>query len=300
MGLLYYLSYGAVVVAFAFVTLSLASGLLYVSELIEEHSRLAKSIGQRGIYAIIVLHGVLYLSESLPLSHIAFSAGCHVIYLQNFSQAWPLISLTSPSFIGSCILVIADHFLWFFHFARISQDARHSRSFRGAPPPKGIPGFTEIATFFGICVWAAPLFLFLSLSANDNALPVTTGAPPEGAPGDALKYTQNRVSLLRSILPMRLRPTRTLTSEGILAPHSPSPMPPRSPLLQPLPSPSRYSTLTPPRSPRPRPNELDGQLAASNFKLNTPPKRSMRGISGESTLGQRHSILPEDNIFGSE
>ncbi|KAJ7129436.1 transmembrane adaptor Erv26-domain-containing protein [Mycena epipterygia] len=296
MGLLFYLSYGAVAVAFAFVTLSLASGLLYVSELIEEHSRLAKLIGQRGIYIILVLHGALYLSDSLPLSHIAFSAGCHIVYLQNFSHTWPLISLTSPSFIGSCVLVIADHFLWFFHFARVSQDARHNRSFRGAPPPKGVPGFSEIATFFGICVWAAPLFLFLSLSANDNALPVSTGAAAEGAPRDALPYTQNRVSLFRSIMPMRPRSTRTLTSEGILAPHSPSPIPPRSPLLQPLPSP-RFSTLEPPRSPRARPNDLDAQLAASSFKLHTPPRRSIRG---ESTLGQRRSVLPDENVFGSQ
>lgn len=35
-----------------------------------------------------------------------------------------------------------------------------------------VPNFGEIATFFGICVWLAPLFLFLSLSANDNALPL--------------------------------------------------------------------------------------------------------------------------------
>ncbi|KAJ7284051.1 transmembrane adaptor Erv26-domain-containing protein [Mycena rebaudengoi] len=299
-GLLFYLSYGAVVVAVAFVVLSLASGLLYVSELIEEHSRLAKTIGQRGIYAIIVLHGLLYFSESLPILHVAFSAACHLVYLQNFSHTWPLISLTSLSFIASCVLVIADHFLWFFHFARVTQDARHNRSFRGGLPSQAVPGFTEIATFFGICVWAAPLFLFLSLSANDNALPVTTGSVPDGAPGDALKYTQNRVSLLRSILPgMRPRSSRTLTSEGILAPHAPALIPPKSPLLQPLASP-RYSTLSPPRSPRPRPSELDAQLASSNFKLTSPPRKSVHGRSGESNLGQRRSILPEDNVFDSE
>jgi hypothetical protein len=60
-------SYGAIVASFAFVTLSLgkhaltamrclwlrnlpASGLLYISELIEEHSRTSKVWGQRGIY----------------------------------------------------------------------------------------------------------------------------------------------------------------------------------------------------------------------------------------------------------
>lgn len=29
----------------------------------------------------------------------------------------------------------------------------------------------DIATYFGICVWLVPFYLFLSLSANDNVLP---------------------------------------------------------------------------------------------------------------------------------
>ena len=173
----------------------LASGLLYVSELIEEHSSVAKSIGKRGIYVslycipasnttdlpqvIVILHGVLYFTESLPLRHTLFSVFCHIVYLQNFSYTWPVISLTSLSFIGSCIFVIVDHFLWFFYFARITQEARHpitrTHKYAPAPPAKNVPSFAEIATFFGVCVWLAPLFLFLSLSANDNALPTTAG-----------------------------------------------------------------------------------------------------------------------------
>lgn len=35
----------------------------------------------------------------------------------------------------------------------------------------------DIAAFFGICVWFVPLFLFLSLSANDNALPSLRESP---------------------------------------------------------------------------------------------------------------------------
>lgn len=106
-----------------------------------------------------------------------FSIACHIVYLQNFSDTWPVIPLSAPSFIASCILVVADHFLWFFHFSRISHDARHQRAYRNALTPK-VPGFAEIATFFGICVWLAPLFLFLSLSANDNALPMSSGNFP--------------------------------------------------------------------------------------------------------------------------
>ncbi len=172
----------------------LASGLLYLSELIEEHSRLAKLVGQRITYvrldplcyclsnelinmqAIIVFHVIFYLTDSLPLLHTLFSMACHIVYLQNFSPTWPLISLTSPSFIASCLLVIADHFSWFFYFARMTAEARHSKVYRGITR-HDVLSFTEIASFFGICVWLAPLFLFLSLSANDNALPVTAGKP---------------------------------------------------------------------------------------------------------------------------
>ncbi|KAF9464904.1 transmembrane adaptor Erv26-domain-containing protein [Collybia nuda] len=158
-----------------------ASGLLYVSELIEEYSRLAKAIGQRGIYAIMVLHVIIYFSDSLPLAQTLFSIVCHIVYLQNFSATWPTISLTSISFLASCVFVIADHFLWFFYFSRVTQEARQLRTYRG-PVPK-VHGFSEIAAFFGICVWLAPLFLFLSLSANDNALPVSAGTSFPFIPG---------------------------------------------------------------------------------------------------------------------
>ena len=126
------------------------------------------------IQVIIALHVVFYFTDSLPLMQTLFSMTCHLVYLQNFSSSWPLISLTSPSFLASCVLVVADHFIWFFYFARITSGTRHITSYRGVTlPPR--PGFTEIASFFAICVWFTPLFLFLSLSANDNALPMRAG-----------------------------------------------------------------------------------------------------------------------------
>src|ERR1700691_5225503 len=133
---------------------------------------------------IISLHILLYITDSLPFFLTIFSIFCHIIYLQNFSVRWPFISLTSLSFIASCALVVVDHFLWFFYFARINQEARQNmahgrgrsadvRAVGGASGGKvaEAPGFADIATFFGVCVWLAPLFLFLSLSAGDHALP---------------------------------------------------------------------------------------------------------------------------------
>ncbi|OAA53937.1 transmembrane adaptor erv26 [Niveomyces insectorum RCEF 264] len=37
--------------------------------------------------------------------------------------------------------------------------------------PSDVPTFSEIASYFGICVWLVPFALFVSLSASDNVLP---------------------------------------------------------------------------------------------------------------------------------
>ena len=49
-----------------------------------------------------------------------------------------------------------------------------------------MPTFTEIASFFGICVWLVPFSLFVSLSAGENVLPsmgseYATGGEPRSA-----------------------------------------------------------------------------------------------------------------------
>jgi hypothetical protein len=77
----------------------------------------------------------------------------------------------------SCCLVVADHFLWFFYFAEKAQSAkRYNRQpkYRYGQKKDQLevaPTFMDVAAFFAVCVWLVPLFLFLSLSANDNALP---------------------------------------------------------------------------------------------------------------------------------
>jgi hypothetical protein len=77
------------------------------------------------------------------------------------------------------MLVLADHFLWFFYFANKSKAARRTRG----PYRRGDPGpsFGDISTFFAVCVWCVPLFLFLSLSANDNVLPSNGACSPRHA-----------------------------------------------------------------------------------------------------------------------
>ncbi|KAG0246348.1 erv26 super protein [Mortierella sp. GBA43] len=81
-----------------------------------------------------------------------FSLGCHAVYSLNLAN-FPYINLLSVPFILSCVLVLVDHFMWFQYFSRNYYT------------------FMNIASFFGICVWLIPFSYFISLSANDNALP---------------------------------------------------------------------------------------------------------------------------------
>ena len=78
----------------------------------------------------------------------------------------------------SLVLVLFNHYVWFSHFsnaAMISPQSIYDR-------PQ-IPTFTEIASYFGLCVWLIPFSLFVSLSASDNVLPTMGSEEPGGMPG---------------------------------------------------------------------------------------------------------------------
>lgn len=49
--------------------------------------------------------------------------------------------------------------------------------------PSDVPSFTEIASYFGLCVWLVPFALFVSLSASDNVLPTMGSEEPSITPG---------------------------------------------------------------------------------------------------------------------
>ncbi|TDL29677.1 DUF396-domain-containing protein [Rickenella mellea] len=296
MSLLHALSYAGAVCAFAFVILSLASGLLWIAEIIEEHSTTAKAAGKRGIYAIIALHVLLYFFDSLPPLHLLFSILCHLVYLQNFSRTWPFISLTSASFVASCLLCVSDHFIWFFYFSRRAHEARDRahRSYRGSAVlhDEYNLSFAEIATFFATCVWLVPLFLFLSLSANDNALPtaanghVSRPSSPTYFPGSPTIGSTSRASLFKTVFDFFPRITsKSRLSEGIIAPRTPAASAPSTP----APTTSRFSqsSMFPP-SPllSPGPHLMERRMSAElgvdgddgrTVRLSMPPRRSSRG-----------------------
>lgn len=63
--------------------------------------------------------------------------------------------------------MIINHYLWFLHFSTPPARAVPSYPYSHV----SVPSFTEIASYFGLCVWLVPFALFVSLSAGENVLP---------------------------------------------------------------------------------------------------------------------------------
>lgn len=162
-------SYVGVVLGFVFMVLAIASALYYLSELVEEHSEPTKRVLKRLIYSIMVILFLLWLFDGFPFMLTCFSIASYYVYLQNLHK-FPYVQLASPVFLLSCVLVVANHFLWFNHFHNPYIPPLEVRLKPDYEPPR-IPSFMEICSFFGICVWLIPFALFVSLSANENLLP---------------------------------------------------------------------------------------------------------------------------------
>ncbi|GMM36440.1 Svp26 protein [Saccharomycopsis crataegensis] len=160
--ILYLLSLIGILTGFVCLTLAIASGLYYLSELVEEYSELTKRTLYRLIYTIISVLLLLWIVEGFPFKLTVFSIAINFLYLKTLSK-FPYLKIDSPDFILSGILTFINHFLWFNHFNNLSSNRHYDNRI--------IPSFSEIASFFGICVWLIPFSLFISLSAGENLLP---------------------------------------------------------------------------------------------------------------------------------
>ncbi|PNP46830.1 hypothetical protein TGAMA5MH_01782 [Trichoderma gamsii] len=172
------LGYVGAIIGFCFLTLSIASGLYYLSELVEEHTVLAKRLLTRLIQIIIGVQ-VALLIDGFPFWATVLGIVCHVVYLGNLRR-FPYVQLTDPLFLLSCVLVLLDHYVWFRFFSN-HQERAYARS--SYYEHVDVPTFTMIASYFGICVWLIPFALFVSLSAGDNVLPTMGTEPVRGMDG---------------------------------------------------------------------------------------------------------------------
>jgi len=93
------------------------------------------------------------------------------------------------------VLVLLNHYVWFTHFSFSSLVAAPTSRY----DPSNVPTFTEIASYFGLCVWLVPFSLFVSLSASDNVLP-TMGSEAPGMPGAAGEGKNRRQGMFKVVV----------------------------------------------------------------------------------------------------
>lgn len=166
------LSYIGKVAAFVCSTLAIASGLYYLSEQVEEHTVVTKRILIKLIYGIIAVHVLLILFDGFPFWLTSFSISAHVLYLQALKR-FPFIQITDGLFLGSCVMVVLNHWLWFRYFSDPELPPAGILVDRPDYSGKTHPPFAQVASFFGMCIWLIPFALFIGLSAGDNVLPTS-------------------------------------------------------------------------------------------------------------------------------
>jgi hypothetical protein len=124
-----------------------------MAEMVEEYTQLTKKVLRTAILCVLVAHVLGWLFEDLPLSCLLVGIVAHASYFA-LLRSFPFIELVSVNFIGSALLLVANHAIWFRHFT-ITYYA-----------------FPEIVAYFLLFVWLVPFVFFISLSANENALPM--------------------------------------------------------------------------------------------------------------------------------
>jgi len=105
--------YLGLALGFSFLTLAIASGLYYLSELVEEHTVLAKKLLTRLIYLVVAIQILLALFDKFPLGLSALAIASHGVYHQNLRR-FPIVKLTDPIFLLSCGMLHrqSTQFLW--------------------------------------------------------------------------------------------------------------------------------------------------------------------------------------------
>lgn len=150
---------------------------------------LAKRLLTRLIYLVVALQAALCLVDGFPVKLSLLNMASHIVYLGNMRR-FPVVKPSDALFLTSCgtqipavpidlaqlprvaltnsraALVLINHYLWFSHFSARAIGSAHSYY-----EPVDVPSFSQVASYFGICVWLVPFALFVSLSAGDHVLP---------------------------------------------------------------------------------------------------------------------------------
>ncbi|GMM31066.1 Svp26 protein [Martiniozyma asiatica (nom. inval.)] len=183
------------VFGFISITLSIAAGLYYFSEIIEENIEFTRRALKRTILAVVIVIISLWIFDGFPFWLSLFSIFSHYVYHLNLRK-FPQVEATNPIFIATCILALLNHYLWFRHFNNPyipTIDERLSTDFK----MPHYPSFAEVASFFGLCIWFTPFALFISISSNEAPLPLSNNDLNGDSDTERVKKS---VNLVRSII----------------------------------------------------------------------------------------------------
>lgn len=152
---LHTLSWLATFIQIVLLTVSLAAALYYLAELVEEYTVLTEKLIKITLGIVSLIYIGLLIFENFPWFIILVGLATNGIYFMLLKD-FPYISLSSPVFIISFILVFVNHYLAFQHFSEVYYS------------------FSEVLAYFTICLWILPFAFFVSLSASENVLPTAS------------------------------------------------------------------------------------------------------------------------------
>ncbi len=153
MWFMYALSWIAFILIATCLTISVAAGMYYVAELIEEYTTVAKRIIRLILIIVTSLNILLILFETqFTWTLCAIGLISNIIYFFILAD-FPVIGFLSPTFLFSMLLLVIHHYFAFSFFNNHYYP------------------FPEILAYFTIFVWIIPFCFVLSLSANDYVLP---------------------------------------------------------------------------------------------------------------------------------
>ncbi|XP_032222480.1 protein TEX261 isoform X2 [Nematostella vectensis] len=134
------------------------------------------------LIGVFVIYLCLFIFESFPWYIVVIGLASNVIYLLLLKD-FPFIELSSPVFIAAVASVFVNHYLAFQYFADVWYP------------------FSEVLSYFTICLWIVPFAFFVSLSASENVLPTSSSATTDsGSQGDKFDYPGKRSSRRQGIL----------------------------------------------------------------------------------------------------
>jgi len=152
MWFIWVLSWVTAILAFCFASLAVASGLYYLAELVEEFTTTAAKIIRYIILGVVCIYIGLLVFEDFPWTMIVCGITSQLAHLY-VMRTFPYFVLASVPFISTLFFIGLNHYLAFSYFS--SQ----------------LYPFSEVMSYFVICLWVVPFAFFVSLSANDLILP---------------------------------------------------------------------------------------------------------------------------------